>query len=98
MEVLMHEMQRALQLFEEWCTGVGSLLANPDKTQCILFTRKRSLDTSSDTSKGSIFYGETLDFTKEVKYLGVMLDDKLNWRAHMEQVTFRRVNMKMAKF
>ena len=89
MEVLMDEMQRALQLFEEWSTGAGSLTDNPNKTQCILFTRNRSLDTS----RGPIFYDKMLDFTKEVKYLGVVQNDNLNCRAHMEQMKAKFLNV-----
>ena len=88
MEILMDEMQRALELFKELCTGVGSLSTNLNKTQCALFARKRSLDTS----RGPIFYGKTLIFYEEVKYLGVVLDDKLNWKAHTKCVAAKFLN------
>ena len=79
----MNKMQRVLKLFKEWCAGVGSLSANPDKTQCIFFEIKRSLGTS----RGPTFYGKSLNISKEVKYLSVVLDDKLNWKAHREHAT-----------
>ena len=44
------------------------LRVNPGKTELILFTR----------------YGQQLQLTKQVKYLGVILDSKLNWKQHVD--------------
>ena len=60
-EALMDEMLWALQLLKEWCISVGSLWANLDKIQCILFTRKRNLDTF----KRPVFFSKTLNFSKD---------------------------------
>lgn len=78
---IVNKTQVALSIVENWCARVG-LTVNPDKTECILFTRKRSLEGLV----GPTFYGKALNFAEKVKYLGVMLDRKLNWKTHIEYI------------
>jgi hypothetical protein len=65
-------MQGALKIVEDWC-NVEDLIVNPRKTALIPFTRKRR-DKNITTP---ILFGERLAVLREVKYLGVILDDKL---------------------
>lgn len=67
------QMQRALDIVERWCERV-KLSVNPDKTQCILFTKCRK----QGIPEGPVFYGRTLEIAKQVKYLGVILNSKLS--------------------
>ena len=71
-------MQRALHLVQEWCEQVG-LSVNPNKTTSILFTKNRNFD---GFIKSSLF-GSELELQNQVKYLGLILDSKLNWIIHI---------------
>ena len=48
-----------------WCSKIG-FLVNPDKTELIVFTRKRNIFGFFE----SLFFGATLDNSMLVKYLG----------------------------
>ena len=88
-EVLSQLMQRIFRLVEEWCEESG-LSVNPEKTGLILFTNKRRILTLN-TPK---LFGTRLTMTNKVKYLGVILDEGLTWRYHIEE----RVNKAIKVF
>ena len=62
-------------------------MVNPDKTEYILFTRKQKRSLAG--LSGPTFYGKTLKLAEKVKYLGVMLDRKLNWGAHVDFIAIK---------
>ena len=73
-------IQRALDKVNRWCQENG-LAVNPHKTELVLFTNKRS-------RKGLVLPklgGVQLSLAESVKFLGVVLDNKLNWKAHVTQ-------------
>ena len=72
---------------ERWCEQ-RRLSVNPDKTQCVLFTRKRSLEIP----EGPSFYGRRLVIADSVKYVGVILDRKLDWKEHMKYAAKKFLN------
>ncbi len=72
--------QAALRIVEQWCDNY-ELSVNPTKTGLVLFTNRRSLD---DYRLPTLF-GTELKLSNETKYLGVLLDSKLNWNRHLEQ-------------
>ena len=74
--MLSGRMRVALDI-ERWCGRYG-LTVNPDKTECVLFTRKRKLEGFV----GPLFYDRILELVQKTKYLGLMLDSKLNCSAH----------------
>jgi len=53
------------ETIESWCSEIG-LLVNPDKTELIVFTRKRNIFGFFER----LFFGATLDNSMLVKYLG----------------------------
>ncbi|KAK9680895.1 hypothetical protein QE152_g38743 [Popillia japonica] len=63
-------MRNALRTVEEWCL----VSVNPHKTRLIAFTNIRKLNDLSSLK----LFGQKLQLIKEVKYLGVALDAKLN--------------------
>jgi hypothetical protein len=75
-------MQRIVNIINDWCTE-NELLLSPHKTSLVLFTWKRkfSIDTPI------MVVDQPLSYSKDVKYLGVILDQKLNWGKHINYAT-----------
>ena len=71
--------QRILRGVEKWCHS-RSLAVNPAKSEMVLFTRQYKVDGF----KPIHFYNQELVRTGQVKYLGVILDSKLKWKAHVD--------------
>jgi ribonuclease HI len=78
--ILCERMQVALKSIEQWCED-HSLSANPKKTEMVLFTRKRKLPNLKAPELLKI----KLNFSTEVKYLGIIFDQKLTWNSHLEK-------------
>lgn len=72
-------MQNALSVVERWCHHVG-LSVNPNKTSIVLFSEKRNLSGIRPLR----LFGSEINVSSQVKYLGVILDSKLSWTAHIE--------------
>lgn len=72
-------MQQALRAVENWCDQIG-LSVNPSKTSLVLFTERRALNGVRPLR----FFGSEVSVTDQVKYLGIILDSKLNWSAHID--------------
>ena len=71
--------QRILREIESWCNE-RDLSVNPLKTEMVLFTRRRKIDNLLPI----YFYGKEIQLNSKVKYLGVWLDSKLNWKVHID--------------
>jgi hypothetical protein len=80
-------MQRALHTVEMWCNEVG-LSVNPDKTNLVVFTKKRKLDDFFEP----LLFGVTLHRSESVSYLGVTLDSRLAWREHVNNKVVKAQN------
>lgn len=82
--VISNLTQRALGIVETWCTAEG-LTVNPAKTTVVAFTRRRKLQDL----KVLRLWGKELQLSSEVKYLGLLLDTKLNFTTHLEKITIK---------
>lgn len=63
-----------------WLENIG-LSISPEKTKAILFSRKRSNSVIPDIP----YRGNVVHMVPNVKYLGMYLDCKLNWKLHISQ-------------
>jgi retron-type reverse transcriptase len=76
-EIISNLMQNALNVVNDW-SREENLKVNPNKTTIIPFTRRRKLHLKAPTLNGT-----QIHFSNETKYLGVILDKKLTWNAHL---------------
>jgi ribonuclease HI len=72
-------MQNAMDIVQNWCNEVG-LSVNADKTTTVLFTRNRRLVGYTEPT----LFGRAIGLKDQVKYLGVILDNKLTWNSHID--------------
>jgi hypothetical protein len=56
-------------------------MVNPLKANVMVFTRKYKLESIEPFR----LRGRDIAFTSSVKYLGVFLDPKLNWKQHLTE-------------
>lgn len=73
-------LQQTLMKVQKWCDDRG-LRINPKKTVIVPFTKRRII---RETILPNI-YGENIQFSSTVKYLGAYLDTKLNWNTHIDK-------------
>ena len=78
---MVNQMQAAINLAFNWA-GDHGLKFNPTKTECCFFHRKQARNTPAfeDLYMGGI----KLNYSPKIKYLGLILDQKLTFKAHIE--------------
>ncbi|GBN70038.1 putative RNA-directed DNA polymerase from transposon BS [Araneus ventricosus] len=79
---VIHTLQKGLNNIEKWCT-LWHVAIKTDKTHAVMFRK----GTSRKELKTLSFFDEDLTWDKEVKYLGLILDDKLTFRSHLKYNT-----------
>ena len=84
-------IQWALHTVAVWCSGFG-LSVNPDKTGLVAFTRKRKLMRFLEPR----LFSKTLQHSRSVKYLGVILDSCLTWKEHVDAKVKKAQNLMWA--
>ena len=73
-------LENQLSLIDQWLTK-NKLTINTSKTKSICFGSKARLNTYYSDNL-SIFYGNTqLETVSQAKYLGIIFDDNLSWKA-----------------
>jgi hypothetical protein len=83
-------MQEALNVVFKWAIKEG-LNINPHKTAIVSFNNSRKIVGLGPL----ILHGKEPRTLDEVKYLGVMLDSKLNWKQHLKK-TIRKAQTTFA--
>ena len=83
-------IEHDLKQIYDWF-GVNSLTLNIGKTNLILFDYQKN----DKTEFRVLVNGATLTPIKSAKFLGVILDDKLTWNDHVEQL---KVKLKRSQF
>ncbi|XP_044761655.1 uncharacterized protein LOC123318934 [Coccinella septempunctata] len=76
-------MERCMQNIKEWIAGNG-LILNEDKTNVIYFKTSRSRQQTPTTVT---IDNKEIKTAKQVKFLGLMLDEHLNWESHIDMIT-----------
>ena len=79
--VIWQRTQKTINTIEKWCDTKG-LNISALKTKIVMFTWNRNW-TMRPISVG----GSTIALSKTVKFLGVLLDNKLNYNTHIDNVT-----------
>jgi hypothetical protein len=83
-------MQGALNVVDKWAVKEG-LNISPHKTAIVPFTNRRKIEDLELLT----LHGKGLKVLGEVKYLGVILDSKLNWNQHLQKI-IRKVHTTFA--
>jgi hypothetical protein len=65
----------------KWAVEEG-LYISPHKTAIVPFTNRRNIEDLRPLT----LHGKELKMLGEVKYLGVILDSKLNWNQHLQKI------------
>ncbi len=74
-------IQEAMDKCTKWGDKQG-LRFSPKKTVAVLF-RKR--ETNIDPEGNLTMYGQEVEYSKSVRYLGVQFDEKLRWNEHFQK-------------
>lgn len=79
---LLHEGSQAFKDLEDWFSR-SRLVLNSDKTSCILFRTKQS---NSFCPTQVSLNSKIIDVTNTTKFLGIQLEQHLDWSLHIEQL------------
>jgi hypothetical protein len=77
METAKLQMQSAIDKAETWATAIG-LQFSVAKTKAIIFSRSKDLSTPL------IMADEEIEVVYTFKYLGILLDSRLDWTPHID--------------
>ena len=79
-ELAAQRVQENITLLEDWLSK-WRIQINTNKCQAIMYSRKTSI--LSNLPPKLTIKGEQIDWTPQVKYLGVTLDNKLHFKPHI---------------
>lgn len=79
LKYLEKKIQKAIKDINRWCNNWGFKISI-EKTKVIVFTRKKNKNIK--IKLGS----EILKNENKIKFLGIILDNKLTWRDHIQQI------------
>lgn len=84
-KVAIKAMEDAIKILIYWLNS-SQLDVNPNKSSAMLITRKRDSTVGLDSLKLK-FKNVYIPFVKNKKFLGIILDHKLTWKPHIDNVT-----------
>ncbi|KAJ8911291.1 hypothetical protein NQ315_015294 [Exocentrus adspersus] len=84
-------LQRAIDELEEWCNR-WKVAINADKSTGIIFTRRPTQRRAQEVT----INGEAIQWSNNVKYLGVHLDRTMTWGHHVAE-TIRKAKIARAR-
>ena len=85
---LIIQINKELELLFTWLQD-NKLSLNEQKTYYFLFHRARIKVTNQSST---LVMGDSiLNITNQIKYLGVIIDDKITWISHMLKIKFPKV-------
>ena len=82
-ETLRGVTQKSLNNINLWCRQSGLKLSHL-KTYCVMFTKRRNWSFSRPLKEDGIEI--EIEVQKSTKFLGIILDSKLSWNEHIENV------------
>ena len=86
LDQMMSRMQKVVTKLETWGQKYG-LVFNPGKTEVIIFSKAQRIERRAPNKL--VVGAQTIDYTQQAKYLGVILDNKLLWSKHLDYATKR---------
>lgn len=81
-KVIENNLNKNLQMIDKWMS-INSLKSNSSKSKCMLIKNVRS---NINQNLNINMSGERLEQVVEMKYLGVIVDNKLNFKAHAQYI------------
>jgi hypothetical protein len=75
---VIRKLRTGLNTMEKWCEQ-WNIKINEGKTRAIYFSRRLGRNEAYLTLKG-----QNIEFVNNVKYLGVTLDTRMTWKAHID--------------
>lgn len=81
LDKIIETLQKNLDKILVWCQTWGFILSK-DKSIAVIFSRQRDLSTRLQFKIGQT----PVKFEKEVKFLGMIFDERLSWKAHIDYV------------
>ena len=87
-DTLREVTQKSLNTIETWCTENGLKLSTT-KTHAIMFTWKRKWKLLKPLKVNN----QTISLKTNTKFLGVIIDDKLNWNEHIKTQTNKAIKV-----
>jgi hypothetical protein len=78
------KMNLALTSLDQWFT-TNQLVLNITKTNVIKFTSKTAVHVPLDIS----FTDNVLDEVNSTKFFGIHIDNHMNWKTHIEQISHK---------
>lgn len=88
-DLLKSKCNNVLRVLSDWYKS-NTLYFNSEKTQVLRFHNRQKICSQLDIS---INGSDMLNFNQEVKFLGVTIDECLNWRAHCSQLVSKLNSM-----